>query len=261
MDRRAQLEAFIRAMHEGYAVLGTLSGGTVVREGGLLMAAGPHPDALIANTALRTDPAITADAVLRRTREHYDAIGCRFDLATFALTDADLDEAASAAGWSLNVELPCMVIDGPAGEVTPPEGVSIRRARPDADGLTVGRIVAECFTYEPAQIEGMRAMFVQPAMIGDTGWPFVIASVGGEDVAAAAWFVRGDVGVLGFVATLPAYRRRGIGAFVSRLATNAAFEAGARYVGLQASREGRPVYQSLGYVTVGDSAIWAPPEV
>ncbi len=255
-----QMVAFIRAMHEAHAVLGTRSGGSVRRDDGLLMVAGPHPNALIANTALRTNLALAPASVLARTQAHYGAMGWQFDLATFAVQDRDLDEAAAAAGWSRNIDLPCMVVGAPVGETPPPDGVSIRRATPDGDQLVVGRIVAECFADTPAQVDGMRAMFAEPALIAEHGWPFVIASVAGEDVAAAASFVRGDVGVLGFVATLPAYRRQGIGAFVSRVGTNAAFRAGARFVGLQASPGGRPVYEALGYVTVGDSTIWAPPD-
>lgn len=260
MDREDRLIAFIRAMHEGYAVLGSLNGGTVHRADGLLMVAGPHPKALIANTALRTDPALAPDDVLRRTREHYGVMGWSFDLATFAVQDADLDAAAAAAGWSVNVDLPCMVIDSAIDEAPLPDGVAVRQATMVGDRAVVGQIVAECFAYEDAQREGIRAIFARPAMLGTSGWPFVIASIDGEDVAAAAWFVHGEVGVLGFVATLPAYRRRGLGALVSRLATNAAFDAGARFVGLQASPQGRPVYEAIGYETIGDSKIWAPPE-
>jgi GNAT superfamily N-acetyltransferase len=259
LDRNDQLLAFIRAMREGYAVLGTLSGGSVYRQDGLLMVAGPHPNSIIANTALRTDLGVAPDDVLRRTRDYYDTLGWQFDLGTFAVEDSDIDDAAAAAGWHVNVELPCMIVDGPITNADPPEGVSIRRAVPAGDLRVVGRIVAECFADEDAQVDGMRAIFATSALIGDGGWPFVIASVGGDDVAAAGWFKRGEVGILGFVATLPAYRRRGIGAFVSRLATNAAFEAGARFVGLQASAHGRAVYAALGYETVGESTIWAPP--
>jgi hypothetical protein len=58
VNRDDRLSAFIGAMVDG-----------------LLMAAGPHPQSLIANTALRTDPTLAPDEVFSRTGLAYDTVG------------------------------------------------------------------------------------------------------------------------------------------------------------------------------------------
>jgi len=61
------------------------------------------------------------------------------------------------------------------------------------------------------------------------------------------------------VGTVPEYRRRGLGDAVSRAATNAGFELGARIVALEASPMGLPLYAKMRYETVAIDRIWLPP--
>ena len=244
-----------------YPTLGELTGGSVVEKDGVLMVAGPHRRALVANTAIRTDARICAADAFRTTREHYARLGYEFDLMTFAFRDRDIDEAAPAEGWDVGVRLPCMVIRRRPATFTQHAEASIRWADPDRDHDIVGRIVAVGFGEEDEERAGLRAIFGLPAIIRSPGWPSVIASVEGTDAAVASWTVRSGVGVVGFVATLPAYRRRGLGALVTNEVTTAAFDGGATVVGLQASPEGLPIYLRLGYETIGESTIWKPPTV
>ena len=67
------------------------------------------------------------------------------------------------------------------------------------------------------------------------------------------------LGYVGWVGTLPASRRRGLGELVSRAATNAAFEQGADIAALEASSMALPLHSKLGYETVGIDRIWLPP--
>jgi GNAT superfamily N-acetyltransferase len=254
-----ELAAFVTALTGTYPTLGELTGGSVVDRDGLLIVAGPHRRALIANTAIRTDPSVPPRDVFRRTREHYDAMGFEFDLMTFADRDGDLDEAAPADGWEVGIRLPCMVIREAPAAASDADAATVRWADPDREHDIVGRIAAVGFGEDDEQQEGIRSIFGGPAILRPGGWPSVIASVGGSDAAVASWSVRYGVGIVGFVATLPGYRRRGLGALVTRLVTVAAFDAGATLVGLQASPEGLSVYRRLGYETIGDSTIWKPP--
>jgi GNAT superfamily N-acetyltransferase len=258
-DDDLALASFVDALVAAYPTLGELTGGSVVDRDGLLMVAGPHRRALVANTAIRTDPAIPPAEVFRRTLAHYGPGDLAFDLCTFRPRDGDIDDAAAGAGWEIGVELPCMVIRDRPPAARRPIDTEIRWADPVRDHDVVGRIVAIAFGEADDERDGLRAIFGRPAIIGPAGWPSVIASVDGVDVAVASWAVRGGVGIVGFVSTLPDYRRRGLGALVTQLVTDAAFDAGASIVGLQASPEGLPVYERLGYETIGDSTIWKPP--
>ena len=86
-----------------------------------------------------------------------------------------------------------------------------------------------------------------------------IASIDGHDAAVAMVNAIDRMGYVGWVGTLPAFRRRGFGEPVSRAATNAAFEHGADIVALEASSMALPLYSKLGYETVGIDRVWLPP--
>ena len=62
----SEIAAFADALVECYSTLGELTGGSVVARDGLLMVAGPHRRALVANTAIRTDPTLPPATVFRR---------------------------------------------------------------------------------------------------------------------------------------------------------------------------------------------------
>ena len=255
----SEIAAFADALIACYPTLGELTGGSVVERDGLLMVAGPHRRALVANTAIRIDPTLPPAAVFRTTREHYARLRYEFDLITFAFRDRDIEDAASGNGWDVGIRLPCMVIRGRPATLPLPDGASIRWADPERDHDIVGRIVAIGFGDEDDEREGLRAIFDNAAIIRSPGWPSVIASVEGTDAAVASWTARSGVGIVGFVATLPEFRRRGLGALVTNEVTVAAFDAGAMLVGLQASPQGLPVYRRLGYEKIAESTIWKPP--
>ena len=58
------------------------------------------------------------------------------------------------------------------------------------------------------------------------------------------------VASLQWVGTVPAARSGGLGALVTVMATNLAFEHGASSCTLQASPMGEPIYLRLGYETI-----------
>ena len=55
---------------------------------------------------------------------------------------------------------------------------------------------------------------------------------------------------VGFVGTKVKARGRGLGEALTRAATNAGFDLGARLASLQASPEGYPIYRRMGYVEI-----------
>ena len=102
-------------------------------------------------------------------------------------------------------------------------------------------------------------MFATATALGDPATRGAIATADGHDVAVALVDVIDGMGYVGWVGTLPAYRRRGLGEAVTRVVTNAAFDLGADIVALEASPMGLPIYRRMGYETVGIDGIWVPP--
>ena len=101
-------------------------------------------------------------------------------------------------------------------------------------------------------------LFADGDLLGGTDFAAVIASVDGRDVAVAWVVLDDDAGLVGWVGTLPDYRRRGLGALVTPAVTNEAFERGARIVVAAGIPAGPPGLRAAGYPTIGLDRVWLP---
>jgi GNAT superfamily N-acetyltransferase len=258
-DPASELAAYDQVTHAAYRVLAERSGGSVSEADGLLLAAGPHPKAYIVNSAFRVGPPLSGREVIDRARAHYDAMGFGFTVNATAHADVDVATAAADAGWRRILTLPAMVLRDPVAERAVPVGAALRPADPDRDRQSFGAIAATCFADDEEEAAAYRLVFDRPAMLGGQGISTFIASIDDQD-AAIAWSVVVDgAATVGWVGTLPAFRRRGLGDLVTRAATNAAFGLGASLVTLQASPSGQPVYAAMGYETISSETILFPP--
>lgn len=237
----------------------TRSGGRVVADRGLTYLVGSHPTPIIINTVFRTDTAVEPADVLARSRAFYRSIGHGFTLLTSDHSDQDLNAAAEAAGWQMAIELPVMVCRSVLPDLPLPPGASVRRADPIRDIASFRAVVRDGFASDGDEIAAVETVFSSSAALDAQDTVGVIASTDGVDAAAALVNVIDGMGYVGWVGTVPEYRRRGLGDAVSRAATNAGFELGARIVALEASPMGLPLYAKMGYETVAIDRIWLPP--
>jgi ribosomal protein S18 acetylase RimI-like enzyme len=259
MADRDLLDRIGRVTVAAFGQYATRGGGRVVVNGGLTFVVGSHPTPIIINTAFRTNPGVAPADALSRSREFYAALGHGFTFVTSDHVDSDLDEAASASGWTIAIKLPTMVCRTPLAGKPMPAGVSIRRADPAADVDSFRAVVRDGFASDDEEIAAVQAVFSTPAALDAANTVGVLASVDGSDVAVATVDVIEGMGYVGWVGTLPAFRRRGLGELVTRHATNAGFELGADLVALGASPMGLPLYEKMGYETLGIDRIWLPP--
>jgi GNAT superfamily N-acetyltransferase len=256
---REELEAYDRMTHAAYRIFAEWGGGRVTDTDGLMLASGPHPKAYIVNAAFRVEPGLVGAGVLDRARAHYGELGFEFVVNATAHADEDISTAAASAGWHRILTLPAMVLRRRLTIGAVPPGAALRSADKDRDRASFGAIAAACFADSPEESEAYRRLFDSPALLGGTGVSAFIVSLGGEDAAIAMSVAVDDAATVGWVGTLEPFRRRGLGDFVTRAATNAAFDLGARLVTLQASPQGEPVYAAMGYETISAETIWSPP--
>ncbi len=225
---------------------------------GVVVCVGVHPSPFVTNTAWRSDPATDPATVLRVVDEVYADAGFAGALLTSARTDADLEAAASAGGRHVVTELPVMTVDRTA--FVPPSTAATRPVDATVDLEPLRTVLIEgFFEDDPSGRPLVEATFALPASVSGPGIRMFLADLEGRPPAAAAgtWMVGADA-TIGWVATVPWARRRGLGAAVTARAVAHAFDSGAELAVLEASPTGRPVYERLGFSAVGIDRIWEP---
>lgn len=236
-----------RALAEVLKEAARRCGGGVREEDGLLLVAANHPCPVLVNSALRTGN-MHAHEVLRRAEAFFGERGHRYEAWIRDGVDADLEQAALAAEMRLAAELSGMVLHRSQDVPELGTGVEIRRVE-DVGGLRdFTHIVAEGFREEaPGLSDLVRAIFSEPhSVIAPDTAAFVVCDRG-EPSAAAMTMVKEGVAWIGWVATRPEARGRGLGRIATSSATRAGFALGARLASLEATRMGAPVYLRLGY--------------
>jgi ribosomal protein S18 acetylase RimI-like enzyme len=171
---------------------------------------------------------------------------------------AAFDDAARADGWELAFSAPGMIAEQVA-EPPRPDDAELTWVENAHDLARFRRVVQEGFADDEDEREMIDAVFAAVRSVEAPGVRAVIASTQGEDAAAAVVYLHEGVATVGWVGTVPRFRRRGLGGIVTAAAANAGFELGADTAFLIASEMGEPVYRRIGFRTVEDYRFWLPP--
>jgi GNAT superfamily N-acetyltransferase len=149
--------------------------------------------------------------------------------------------AADTPGMAIDLS----TLDLPAAEAP---GLAIRRVASAQEMQTWGEVFVTGYALPPAwhaaTITFFRELGYAPPI------RHYLGLLDGEPVATASLFTGAGVAGVFYVATVPAARRRGIGAAVTLAALRDGRELGYRIGVLQASPQGYPVYQRMGFVEV-----------
>ncbi len=150
---------------------------------------------------------------------------------------------------------PPVMVRWPGGEAPPLRpGVELRPVT-NADELAVAeRVLVE--GYPMPELEPLVPGTVLAPPILDGATRVWTAYVDGEPAAIAAAHVAGGAALVEYVAALPAARGRGAGAAATWAATLCEPDLPAILI---ASDDGRPLYESMGYVAVERWTVWIRP--
>ncbi len=196
------------------------------------------------NPAFVTAPPADPAALVETVVAHYRELGVPFVLYFRDEYANGLDDAASAAGLVEHYRPPLMVLDPITAAPPLPSGVEIVTVDASTFG-EYGRVLGEGF--------GMPVEFVQaafaPALLDIEPFTALLALVDGAPASTSAVYVTGEIAGVYNVATTPAMRGRGVGAAVTWAAVAAGAASGATRSVLQASAEGAPVYERMGFTT------------
>lgn len=219
-----------------------VSGDPPVREEGLLLASCRSPVGYF-NSAFVTGARATDD-VLRRVESFFGAQGLPFVVRGREGLTPDLAAAADAFGLVRGNDQPVMAL-APlvASPGDWPAGFDLRPVT-DSAGLDDHiNVIAPAFAMP---VEIARGLF-SARVIGMAGTTVFVGYLHGEPVCTSLVSVTGDTAGVYNVATLPEYRRRGLGEAATWGALRSVTDAGVSIATLQASDMGRPIYERMGF--------------
>jgi hypothetical protein len=229
-------------------------GGAVHEEDGLLLYAGPHHLPVLVNGAIRVEPGLRAGEVLDRSRAFFEARKRGFSVYGLVGRDDDLLAAADDAGMiSFGDPAPLMVLTGPLSPADSPPGVRIERATTPQQIADAAAVCADAYALYRMPADVASACVVPATMLAPHIAAVVAYDQDGPVATASAMATHGGAYIV-WVGTAQRAMRQGLGEAVTRAATVAGVEFGARWTALSASPMGAPVYRRMGFVDVGHLA-------
>jgi GNAT superfamily N-acetyltransferase len=193
----------------------------------------------------------TVDSVIAENLAYFKSKGVPCLWFTGLLTrPSDLGIHLERHGFTLDEADPCMVIDiQSVNEALPaPEGLTIRVVQDRESLKTWGSLVAEANGASRPIQDQLAVLEADLGLYQDR-----LRSLGyqnGSPVATSALVIHAGVAGVYAVSTLPAARRQGIGAAMTRAPLLDARKLSLRLGTLQASKMGYPLYHRLGFQEV-----------
>lgn len=206
------------------------------------------------NLAIATRAPIDPSATIERAAGFYRQRGLPWKLYIPGAIADDLDEQARAVGLLPSHPEPGMLLAPLAGlsAPSPPSGVQVKVVANEADLATFRATAAGPLE---ADLDIFDTLF-NPALLNASGLTLYLAEVDGRAVATAARFSSRRIAGVFVVATLPAYRRRGFGAYLTQLAALGGRNDGCLASYLQSWPLAYRLYQRLGYRHIVDYHTW-----
>lgn len=201
------------------------------------------------NCVARIDGDVSAQEVLKRSRDFFGKRGRGFTIFARASRDQNLETELQSQGLVVRADSPCMLIEAPLPPGQIPDRIRVERfteERHVRDAVLINSGAYQMLGLPAAETE---AFFSQPSRLLSPGVAGYVAYSGARPVATALTISSGNGAGVYWVGTVADTQRGGLGTLCTRLATNAGFSAGAKVVTLQASPFGEPVYRRLGYKT------------
>ncbi|HEY8583633.1 MAG TPA: GNAT family N-acetyltransferase [Capillimicrobium sp.] len=214
---------------------------------GVLVTCCPRaPDRSLPNAVLARDPAALTDALLDEIGARYDAAGVRAWTVWVRPGDDALSERLAARGHVHDAEPMLMAATMDELDLGPAAGLDLD---PAPTWETVAALNDAAYGLDGEVAAMLEGVDDSPAML----W---VARVGGAPAACAV--VRpheGDAEVF-WVAVAPEARGRGLAGALMRRSLAAARDAGCTTASLEATKLGLPVYERMGFRSLGRFGMW-----
>jgi ribosomal protein S18 acetylase RimI-like enzyme len=247
----ANLVAFARHLAR------SIPAGAIEERQDALLIAGDDPAAAIVNSAFAVGLGADPGSILPAAAAFFGRRGSSYGVWTRAHADAALEAVLPAVGFSLDIELPVMVLDERPADASAPTGVAVRRVVDEA-GVADFRVADRAgFATDAVERAAVDSAFRDAGSLLHPDVAAFVAYVADVPAAAAMSFTALGVARIGWVGTVPAYRRRGLGGAVTRAAVLAGFDRGAFLAALESTAAGVALYRSLGFRQITTYRVWS----
>lgn len=227
--------------------------GAVEEVEGCVLCAGGSWLPVVANCAFRTEPGVGGSDLIGHAESFFGRLARGFSVKVRDTgEDDDLRDACGAAGLEqFGSPVPQMLVLAPLPDANGIDGVMLDEVDDEAGVADFVAVNAEAYATYGMPAEVLPELFDKAtALAEDPAAHVMVARRDGVPLATAMTFDSDGVASLQWVGTVPSARGSGLGALVTTLTTNSAFERGASSCTLQASPMGEPIYRALGYETV-----------
>lgn len=230
-----------------------VTSGEVADHGGLLITATRLPDETL-NVAFAPGQVADPEGAVAWCLGWFAERGLRPGIELRIGHQHDIESLLAARGFTVVVRRPAMALHPIVPEVAA-DRCEVRLVRDETDLRAFQAIQADAFRMTPEVTEA----FLPWRAVETPGIAFFLGWY--DDVpcaTAAATVSEHGVGIVG-VATLPAYRRRGLGRLVTAAAARWGAEQGADLAWLYPSPMARRMYEGLGFVALDETQVWVAP--
>jgi predicted GNAT family acetyltransferase len=240
MDRNA-----VTALHH-FAL--NSDGAEIIQDSGILtVTSATAYQGAFHNGVVRVNSEVPAELVLNHASRVADCNRRDYILWTSAHRDADLEAAATQAGFHRRYTAVGMIIEHrPPRPSSPPTEVVVTQVSSSTDVGRFAHIHESVFRADGKSAEAVTHYANGSALLAANVTAF-LAWADKQPVACAMTLHDGFSAGIYWVATIPSARRKGLGDLVTRTAVWSAFDHGASHVVLQATTMGYPVYERIGF--------------
>jgi ribosomal protein S18 acetylase RimI-like enzyme len=169
-------------------------------------------------------------------------------------------EILENAGMRLITQIPCMAADfniKTLNDKTPDEA-TVSEVKDTNDLLVWADISFRGFQMPERTREQYNKFILSFQRGNKKAQKLFLAHIDGKPVATSLLFTDKDTAGIYYVATLPEYRNRGMGHYITLAAMRAAKDAGYNDVILQATPAGAKVYRRIGFQEICRAQIYKP---
>ncbi len=236
------------AFVDRFRELGLCRGKVVQEHDSLLLCYPGTPDSRYFNTMFRTRPLMPAPDAVRTADEFFSGRSRGYSIVARRGIDEDLIPHARDLGATVTTEhVPLTSVCEPLPAPMETPGIDIR---PLTGGEEHAFVDLACTIFDTTEADRAvsRVVLDDPSLLTLPHVHVVLAYENGQPVGTGMARLSHGVGYLSWICTLPAERRRGLGAALTARLTDTLFARGAAEVFLDASAAGEPLYRAMGFV-------------